>query len=115
MGLPSSSGIVSPLGLLASAAAAGVFLLFFTPLLPAVKKYFLRSSTLRRLKHANFVRVGTVEALNVYPVKSAKGKIYHVLQFASILFYYCRTDSTAQTANTAPTGSFDKIKQQLQR
>jgi len=73
MGLPSTSGIVSPLGLLASAAAAGVFLIFFTPLLPAVKKYFLRSSTLRRLKHANFIRVGTVKALNVYPVKSAKG------------------------------------------
>jgi len=73
---PSGRGLFSaPTSLiLASVAAAGVsFLLVFSPIVPKIKKYLKRLTLLRQLETAKFVKIGHVSALNVYPIKSAKG------------------------------------------
>jgi len=66
--------INAPTSLLVTSVAAGAsILLLFAPVVPLVKKYFRRLSSLRQLQAAKFVKVGTVSSLNVYPVKSGKG------------------------------------------
>ena len=75
---PSGRGLFSaPTSLiLASVAAAGVsFLLVFSPIVPKIKKYLKRLTLLRQLETAKFVKIGHVSALNVYPIKSAKGEV----------------------------------------
>ena len=65
-----------PTSLLATSLAAGAsILLIFYPLVPKIKKYLQRLSSLKQLKDAKFVKVGTVTSLNVYPVKSGKGRL----------------------------------------
>ena len=65
-----------PTSLLVTSLAAGAsILLIFYPLVPKIKKYLQRLSSLKQLKDAKFVNVGTVTSLNVYPVKSGKGRL----------------------------------------
>jgi len=68
------SGILSsPTAIVASVATGVSLLLLLSPLIPRVKKYFRRLRLLKRLESAKFVKVGRVSALNIYPIKSARG------------------------------------------